>query len=121
DLDGDGKPDIVVSNQGSGVSVFRNKSTVGSITAASFQAEVRFTSNSATASHTSLTIDDMDGDSKPDIIVCNYLDGTVSVLRNVSVPGAMTPSSFSRGVEFSTGSQPVVVKTGDLDGDGKSD
>ena len=113
DIDGDGKPDLVVTNYlGSKVSVFRNTSTVGTI---SFAAKVDFTVGT---NSTSVRIGDIDGDGKPDLAVANYSSTTVSVLRNTSTSGAV---SFATKVDLTTGTNPVSVSIGDIDGDGKPD
>jgi hypothetical protein len=120
-LDGDGKPDLAVVNQGSNtVSVFRNTSTSGSISAGSFAAKVDFATVSGPCG---VAIGDLDGDGKPDLAVVNdgFGSNTVSVFRNTSVPGSITTSSFAARVDFATGSSPYYVAIGDLDGDGKPD
>jgi len=66
-------------------------------------------------------IGDIDGDGKPDIAVTNYGSSTVSVFRNTSTSGSITSSSLSTKVDFTTGSAPVSVVIGDIDGDGKPD
>ncbi len=119
DIDGDGKPDLVVANTYSNtVSVFRNTSIAGSITASSFASKVDFTVGS---NPWGLTIGDLDGDGKLDIVVANYNSNTVSVLRNTSVSGSITTSSFASKVDFTTGTYPQEVAITDVDGDGKSD
>jgi 6-phosphogluconolactonase (cycloisomerase 2 family) len=116
DLDGDGKPDLAVSNLSSNtVSVFRNASTAGII---SFAARVDFTTGS---SPYSVAIGDLDGDGKPDLAVANAGSNTVSVLRNTSISSTITASSFASKVDFATGNYPYAIAIGDLDGDGKSD
>lgn len=116
DLDGDGKPDIAVANWGAGtVSVYRNISTSGSITTGSFTAKTDFLAGN---SPNAVTIVDVDGDGKPDLVVANNLSNTISVLRNSSTIGNI---SFDAKVDFSTGSGPVMAATADLDGDGKTD
>jgi len=119
DLDGDGKPDLAVVNQGANtVSVFRNTSASGSITATSFAAKVDF----ATGSYpVSVVIGDFDGDGKPDLAVANYLGSTVSILRNTSSSGSITVASFAAHVDFATGKNPYSIAAGDIDGDGKPD
>jgi len=118
DLDGDGKPDLAVTNlNNSTVSVFRNTATSGSITTGSFVPRVDFATGS-NSNPRSVAIGDLDGDGKPDLAVANYNDNTVSVLRNTSTSGSI---SFVAKVDFATGSGPFSVAIGDLDGDGKPD
>jgi hypothetical protein len=119
DLDGDGKPDLAVSNYASGtVSVYRNTSTSGSIGSGSFATKQDF----ATATNPGLlAIGDLDVDGKPDLIVANGLDNTVSVLRNTSTSGSIGSGSFAAKQDFTTGTNARFVAIGDLDGDGKPD
>lgn len=119
DVDGDGKPDLVIANSASAtISVLRNTSTSGSIDASSFAAKADFTTGSFPIS---VAIRDMDGDGKPDLVVANSSSSTVSVLRNTSTPGSITASSFAAKVDFGTGTTPFFVAVGDVDGDGKPD
>src|SRR5947207_7484184 len=60
DIDGDGKPDMIVANSSSNtISVFHNTSTTGSIGASSFAAKVDFTTGN---NPTIVVIADLDGD-----------------------------------------------------------
>ena len=121
DIDGDGKPDLVVANfNDNTVSVFRNTSSSGSITSSSFAAKVDFATGSGSGPYW-VAIGDIDGDGKPDLAVANQSSNTVSVLRNTSSTGSITSSSFAANVDFATGSAPVSVVIGDIDGDGKPD
>jgi hypothetical protein len=117
DLDGDGKPELVVANSSSyTVSVYRNTSSVGSITAGSFASKVDFTTGT---SPNSVSIGDLDGDGKSDLVVDNYGSNAVSVFRNTSSIGSITAGSFAGKVDFTIGTSPRSVTIGDLDGDGK--
>ena len=119
DLDGDGKPDLVVANQTAAtVSVFHNTSTIGTLDTSSFAAKVDFTTGTAPRS---VAIGDFDGDGKPDLVVGNYSSTSMSIFRNTSTSGTLDTSSFAAKVDFTTGSAPIGLAIGDLDGDGKPD
>ncbi|MGA7161805.1 MAG: VCBS repeat-containing protein [Bacteroidota bacterium] len=68
----------------------------------------------------SVCIGDLNGDSRPDIVVVNYMSNTVSVFLNTTSPGAMVPS-FSTKTDVITGERPMSVSLGDFNGDGKPD
>ena len=113
DLDRDGKLDIAVVNSNSNtISVFRNISTVGTI---SFAAKIDYTTGTDPYG---LAIGDLDRDGKPDIAVANYTSNTVSVFRSNGSAGSI---SFAAKVDFATGNGPNSVCIGDMDADGKAD
>jgi PKD repeat protein len=119
DLDNDGRPDMAVANASSNtISVFRNVSTIGSITINSFSPKVDFTTSS---NPYFIAVGDLDGDMKSDLAVVNYSSNTVSVFHNKSTSGNIFLSSFASKVDFATGASPRSIVIGDLDGDGKPD
>lgn len=112
DLDGDDKPDIVVTNTTSGsMSVFRNTSTAGSI---GFDAKIDFT---VTGTPGGLGIADIDGDAKPEIVIGNAAASSIDVFRNNSTAGTI---NFSV-VTFTTDITSDCIAINDFDGDGKND
>jgi hypothetical protein len=119
DLNGDGKPELVVANTtGSTISVFINTSVVGSIGTDSFQTRIEFNVGSGPFA---AAIEDFDRDGKPDIAVANANVNTVSILRSTVSAGIIDSSSFASRFDFSSGGYPYSIATGDLDGDGKPD
>lgn len=112
DLDGDGKPDIAtINNTTPSITTRRNTSTPGSL---SFAASVDFP---AGANAQALEVGDIDADGKLDLIAVDWTP-RVSVFRNTGSPGTI---NFAGKVDFTTGSAPVKVAIGDLDGDGLID
>jgi hypothetical protein len=115
DVDGDGKPDLVVANgfPSSTVSVLKNTSANGII---SFAAKVDFTTGSYPQR---VAIADIDGDGRPDLAVANNNGGSLSalsILRNTSTNGVI---SFAAKIDFVPAASAISI--GDLDGDGKPD
>jgi len=117
DVDGDGKVDLAVANDGSGtVSLLRNTSSTTTI---SFATKVDFTTD---VNPYSVVIGDIDGDNKLDLAVANYGfssgGNNVSILRNTSSIGTI---NFATRVNYATGTNPTSVSIGDINGDGKPD
>jgi 6-phosphogluconolactonase (cycloisomerase 2 family) len=108
DFDGDGKPDLAVTDIQGKVIVLRNTSTSEVV---SFASSVEFISGTI-----SISIGDLDGDGKADIVDVNRGNNSVSVLRNVSTPGNIL---FNTTVDYPIGGAVSNVCMGDLNGDGK--
>ncbi|OQP44866.1 hypothetical protein A4H97_10945 [Niastella yeongjuensis] len=112
DLDGDGRPDMVLpTNQGL-VKVLRNASSPGVI---SFEKEYLVPAGRGTQE---AVITDLDNDGKNDIAVTSFEDYSISVIRNTSVPGSL---SFAATQNFNASVTVTGITAGDLDGDGLKD
>jgi FG-GAP-like repeat/Secretion system C-terminal sorting domain/IPT/TIG domain len=113
DIDGDGKLDIISSNQdANSVSILRNTSTATTI---SFETKVDITVATAPED---ITAGDLDGDGKPEIAVAGSGAGVVSILRNTSTSGTI---SFAAKTDVTAGTGTWGVAIGDIDNDGKAE
>jgi hypothetical protein len=107
DVNGDGKPDLIVANYSSGsISVLLGSSN------GTFQSPVTF---AAGADLHSVTTADVNGDGKPDLVVANGASRTVSVLLGNG------NGTFQSPVTFATGTNAYSVAIADVNGDGKLD
>ena len=113
DIDNDGKIDVITANElNDNISVYKNTTAGGNI---SFAPRVNFLAGD---NPKGITIGDVDGDGKLDVVVVNYNDHTVSIFKNTSSAGVI---SFASKVDFTTAAQPYAVVIADLDKDGKPD
>ena len=110
DVNGDGKPDLVVANySGNNVSVLVNKGD-GSGT---FLAAVNYAAGGN--SPYSVAVGDLNGDGKPDLAVATYSTNSVNVLLNNG------SGTFAAAVAYPTGGAAWSVAIADLNGDGVPD
>ena len=114
DVNGDGKPDIVIG--GANVAVLLNTTPTGAAIP-SFAAYHTFAAGPSIEKQIAAT--DINGDGKPDLVVINY-NGFATVLLNTTAPGSATVS-FAPPQTFAAGIGPVDMAVADLNGDGKPD
>ena len=114
DVDGDGMIDIVGAGYVSqSLSILRNTSTTGNI---SFAASFLYVTNFHV---TAAAMGDLDGDSRPEIVLTSQDSNSVSIYKNLSSPGNI---NLSQKMEFATAPNPSSsLDIGDIDGDGKND
>ena len=120
DLDGDGRADIIFCDASHNqLRVFRNGTTGTSsiLTSSSFSntASLNFTTGTTGAAYPiGLALGDLNGDGRPDVVVANINENTISVFRNTStVSGGI---SFAPKIDSATGANPIGVAIADLDG-----
>ena len=111
DMDGDGLEEIVcVSSYANVVYIYKNTSQPGYI---QFEpARILSAGNGPSG----LCIADVDGNSKPDLIISSEYVNRLMILSNTSVPGTI---AFREMVQVPVNSPAVFAASGDVDGDGK--
>ena len=120
DVNGDGKPDLVVADECSDHPTC-NSGAVGVLLGngdGTFQAAVIYPSGgiASFSGATSVAVADVNGDGRPDVLVGNYFSGTVGVLLGNG------DGTFQAPVDYNIGFAPVrSVAVADVDGNGKPD
>ena len=120
DLDGDGKPDLVVSGtevNANRVYVLRNLSTAGG--AITFSAPIPLTISSEGAAV--VAIHDLNNDGKPEIAVTNIAANIVTIFKNTSLPGELRFDTQGQVITISGTHSTHGLSVQDLDGDGLAD
>lgn len=111
DVNNDNKPDIVVANSGTTtVGVLLNTGN------GSFPSQTTY-STGATSSPIAVSVVDVNGDNRPDIVVANSGTANVGVFLNVGNGTFLNQTTYSTGIS----SSPRGVTTVDVNGDGKPD
>ncbi|MEO6407002.1 MAG: FG-GAP-like repeat-containing protein [Ferruginibacter sp.] len=113
DLDGDGKPDLSVSNGEAGFFVFKNACTGTTISFINRQF-IPIPGGSAI----SVCASDIDGDNKPDILATSSTSNEVAIFRNTSSIGNI---NMVQVTGYDAGRRTSYITTADLDSDGKKD
>jgi hypothetical protein len=114
DLNGDGKPDVIVTDLANAKVVVLLGKTLGGSSTPSFTAPAAF---GVGGRPLGIAVGDINGDGTPDLAIANLDTGTVSVLLGTTAPGTMTPS-FAAAFDFATGTNPHDVALADVNGDG---
>ncbi len=117
DINGDGKPDLVIANRDSNAASVLLNTTPDGAAVATFAALQSFP---AGATPYSIAAPDVNGDGKPDMIIANWDDGTASVLLNTTATGDVV-ASFAPQQVFDSGASPFSISSSDINGDGRPD
>ena len=114
DLNGDGIPDLIVANSGSNNVLIYPGLGNGQFGPAINGGHGFFTGTNPVG----ITVADVNGDGKPDLVVANKGSNDVSILLNQSQGNSIT---FTPGPRLKVGSGPVSTVVKDVTGDGIPD
>lgn len=124
DLNGDGKPELIVSQGGNAaenIYIFQNTSSL-SPSVINFNAPVILSTNNGgqTNGTRRLVIHDLDGDNLPEMIVSNQTANEIIIFKNQSTGGSLSfPADQRKFLPVPANTLGLAVN--DIDGDGKAD
>ena len=116
DLDNDNRNDVLVTNQdAASFSMFKNLPRLNF----ELGPRIDFLSNSLPRS---MTVGDLNGDAKPDVLIANATSGNVAVFQNNAVKFVdFSSNTLLTKVDYSQAAQPLGVMVADFDNDGRPD
>ncbi|MBS1557950.1 MAG: VCBS repeat-containing protein [Bacteroidetes bacterium] len=114
DIDGDGRPELIgaLGNSACQIGIAQNLSTPGNLDFAQIQnfgLGVTFGAN--------ISLGDLNGDNKPEIIIEAYLGGAINIYENISTVGTVALNTPFQISTINT----ININVADLDNDGKND
>ena len=116
DINGDGKPDVIVTGvAGGGYLILENQSTPGAM---AFAAPVTMPGSIVSG----VTITDLDNDQKPDLLFYRgnaFNDYSFVIKKNIHTSGPITAASFGPDIIISTTGRAYQQTVGDINGDGR--
>jgi hypothetical protein len=112
DVNGDGRPDLVTANGGRFLGSSGTVSVLLGNGNGTFHSAINFGAGTRSVS---VAVADVNGDSRPDMVVANYRSANVSVLLGNG------NGSFQDAVNFGVGAGPSSVAVADVNGDGRPD
>ncbi len=116
DINNDGLSDLIISSTDSLLSIYLNQTPVNNLVPV-FSSKTDFVLPDAVYS---IVANDLNGDSKNDLILTNSNLDNISVFQNNTEEGSFLPV-FGESINFTTGNNPRLAALKDFDRDGKLD